>query len=422
MVPKWFILTDPPDVDISLEKWQELGYHRARMLESIATGTNEAIADSISRASRTPIGKLSYQDSFKGHLLLRLAASTSKKLKSWLVETEGDVFDYEFLHEHDLGMKRAVLKEIFGYKHVKTIADLVQKEDIKFGSDLEKAYQGSDRGKEFIAVYFSQVEKMLSWRRMIEIHKGWLIARPHEFRGDLKRKFEKKLETVIDEACDLIEEDSEVEKLVLSFANQLEEHVQLRSKFSMPELEGKILHAKLDLVPPCMRLLTSSLEKTGYLTHFERLQLGIFLKRVGMTVDEQMHFWYSKSVDNVGLDFEIFVRKRGYQIKHLYGLIGGGIDYGVPKCRTIARGYFCPFTHLSPEELSQILEDGLPGSQPIDEREINKIMNAYLDHKQGYACGRLFSAIYRREGPKWINHPLQWVKNALEKEKEFANT
>ncbi|MFX0115064.1 MAG: hypothetical protein ACFFB3_11000 [Candidatus Hodarchaeota archaeon] len=418
MIPHWYILAEPPDVDLDLAQWRRLGNHRRQMLEEVSSGVENAISKYISRTSPLPLGKFSYEDSFKGHLLLKLAAATSEKLKSWLIETEGDVFDYEFTHETDIDKKREILRDILGSENVRTLVDFIEDYDVRLGDTLDHALQGSDRGREFICVHHTQASEMLSWRRMVEMHKGWLIARPHEFKGVLKRRFEEKLEIEIEESKDrleeLSEESPEVERLILSFAEELEEHVQLRSKYALPELEGLALQTKVDLFPPCMRILIGKVEKTGYLTHFERLELGFFLKRVGMSIDEQLRFWYEKSVDNVGLTYDEFVRKKGYQIRHIYGLVGGGKDYEVPKCRTLARGYFCPFVHLSPEILDQLLEDGLPGAVGLTGYEIDSILRFVMNDRQLDACGQTFAVLYGFEGMKKIFHPLQWVKDVLE--------
>jgi len=233
------------------------------------------------------------------------------------------------------------------------------------------------------------------------------------FRPTLKRRFEEKLEVEIENAQDFLKPNPEVEKLAHSFAEDLEQHVQLRSRFSFPEFEGKELFSQIEIFPPCMRILKTNIERTGYLTHFERLQLGFYLKRMGMNIDEQLRFWFEKSVDNVGLVYEEFLREHRYQIRHIYGLEGGRKDYDVPSCRSIARGYFCPFVHLSPENLSQLLREGLPGAKGLNERIIAFILKCVLNRRQKEACSRTFAAIYQRQGPKWVNHPLQWVQEAL---------
>ncbi|MFQ5979513.1 MAG: hypothetical protein ACE5OZ_15405 [Candidatus Heimdallarchaeota archaeon] len=418
MLPQWYVLADPPDTDLDLAQWRRLGDHRRQMLEEVSSGVDDAVSKYISRTADIPIGKVSYEDSFKGHFLLRLLASTSEKLRSWLVETEGDIFDYEFTHEGNLDKKRQILKDVFGSAHVKTLAEFAEKFDTKLGYTLDNALKGRSRGREFICVHYTQASEMLSWRRIVEMHKSWLIARPHEFKGALKRRFEENLERSIDNSKALLDEirdtAPEVERLVLSFAEELEEHVQLRSKFALPELEGLTLQTEVELFPPCMRIIIAKLETAGYLTHFERLEIGFFLKRVGMSVEEQLKFWYEKSVDNVGLSFDEFVRRRGYQIRHLYGIVGGGKDYNVPKCRTIARGYFCPFAHLPPETLEQTLEEGLPGASGLAPMEVDAILRLVMNHRQLEACGRTFTALYGAQGSKKIFHPLQWVKDALE--------
>ena len=45
---------------------------------------------------------------------------------------------------------------------------------------------------------------------------------------------------------------------------------------------------------PCMRNLHESLRKEHHLRHFGRLQYGLFLKSIGITLDQALEFWRSE--------------------------------------------------------------------------------------------------------------------------------
>lgn len=80
---------------------------------------------------------------------------------------------------------------------------------------------------------------------------------------------------------------------------------------------------RIDCYPPCIYELLTNLQSKGHLAHMENWQLGTFLKKVGMSIEEQKQFWYKNSIDNVGQSYEEFEKKVGYQIEHIYGLAGG---------------------------------------------------------------------------------------------------
>lgn len=71
--------------------------------------------------------------------------------------------------------------------------------------------------------------------------------------------------------------------------------------------------------PPCMRHLYDALESTKHLKHTGRLQLGLFLKGVGLGLEEALVFW-RRAFSNLGDDA---FQKKGYpyNIRYFYSLL-----------------------------------------------------------------------------------------------------
>jgi DNA primase large subunit len=137
-----------------------------------------------------------------------------------------------------------------------------------------------------------------------------------------------------------------------------------------------------------------------------------------MSVEEQMQYWFEKSVDNVGISFTEFQRTSGYQIRHLYGLEGGKKDYEVPKCSTIATSYFCPFVHLAPALLIKFLSTNYltqKKSRVPSEKQLEKIVTQSANNPTE-ACTSYFPLIYGKPSYRKIVHPLQWARVAMKLE------
>lgn len=69
--------------------------------------------------------------------------------------------------------------------------------------------------------------------------------------------------------------------------------------------------------PPCMKNLHSALIKNSHLKHWGRLQLGLYLKGMGLSVEESTTFWrqkFSKKTDG-----DKFEKQYAYNIRHMYG-------------------------------------------------------------------------------------------------------
>mmetsp|Transcript_7948 Transcript_7948/g.13341 ORF Transcript_7948/g.13341 Transcript_7948/m.13341 type:complete len:114 (+) Transcript_7948:974-1315(+) len=82
--------------------------------------------------------------------------------------------------------------------------------------------------------------------------------------------------------------------------------------------------------PPCMKALMIQLKNHHHLKHFGRLQLGLFLKGLGFTVDEALQFWRSEFTKKI--DGEKFERNYAYNIRHMYGQEGKRNDYKPWSC------------------------------------------------------------------------------------------
>jgi DNA primase large subunit len=94
--------------------------------------------------------------------------------------------------------------------------------------------------------------------------------------------------------------------------------------------------------PPCMAHLYHTLRSRHRLTHEARRQLTLFLKGVGMPVEEAINFWcteYSQPVSKCGSgcwhSWQKDAHRYGYSIRHMYGLEGGRYSYVVSSCRAI---------------------------------------------------------------------------------------
>lgn len=79
--------------------------------------------------------------------------------------------------------------------------------------------------------------------------------------------------------------------------------------------------------PPCMRILHTNLLSKGHLKHFGRLQLALFLKGIGLTVEENLSYWK--------VHFQKFDSSLLYNIRHIYGQEGKKRPYEPWTCDKI---------------------------------------------------------------------------------------
>lgn len=374
-LPNWYQFADPGDTQIDVDQWRD---YAARRLNRFTQKEKWTVSDTswmdgeASKLSDDAIEEIG------GHLLLRIAASQDPRAETWIVEEEGDLFEYRY-GKAGFDDRLLVARDLMGEGSVLTVEEL----ELKWNGDPRKREalrrlhimkRKQPHGKrqklirargsselDVLAVHFSQIPQLVSKRSVLLAH-GWGISEFRTFKGALKRKFEQKLRDAIRASRKLAEEWPKIKAIAADIAKVSKELARTGSSgLTGVELSlgGKTITEVHDILPPCVRHMISILMEKGHLNHVERIQLGLFLKRVGMSVDDQIQFWYHIAVDNVGVSLPEFTKKIGYQIKHLYGLVGAKIDYEPPKCKTCIDGYYCHFAHADWPSIDEDLNSNM---------------------------------------------------------------
>ena len=118
--------------------------------------------------------------------------------------------------------------------------------------------------------------------------------------------------------------------------------------------------------PACMSHLHRSLRRDAHLKHFGRLQYTLFLKGIGLGLEEALVFWrqgFNKITDDQ------FNKEYKYNVRHSYGDVGGdanrrGGGYGSFSCQKIltehppgsGEAHGCPYRHFNQENLSTLVQ------------------------------------------------------------------
>lgn len=93
-------------------------------------------------------------------------------------------------------------------------------------------------------------------------------------------------------------------------------------------LTAKMVDYEKEFFPPCMSHLLSVLRNNHRLSYAWRYRFSLFLKDIGLSVDESIEFWrteYSKSCSaqaSCKHSWKENQRKYRYSIRHMYGLEG----------------------------------------------------------------------------------------------------
>ncbi len=146
----------------------------------------------------------------------------------------------------------------------------------------------------------------------------------------------------------------EVETLSRSFNNVQTENINFKEVDSYAERA----------FPLCMQMLHKQLTNEGHLKHWGRLQYGLFLKGIGLSLDESLNFWRNKFSKKI--PFDKFDKEYSYNIRHSYGKEGKRNDYIPYSCNKIqvnipapASGDYhgCPFKIFSEDKMRHFLQN-----------------------------------------------------------------
>jgi DNA primase large subunit len=200
------------------------------------------------------------------------------------------------------------------------------------------------------------------------LHKGYVYVSKAEisqlvetyFKENLIKKMNQIMKSIDKILCDsrinhLVKQfqaNREIETLSKQFANKIS-----NDTISMSDIENSVEKS----MPICMQMLHKALTSTGHLKHIGRMQYGLFLKGIGLSLDESMEFWKNKFLKSMPLDK--FEKNYAYNIRHNYGKEGNRVNYTPYSCNKIqnlpppsnTEYHGCPFKDFSDEKLRSLL-------------------------------------------------------------------
>lgn len=155
--------------------------------------------------------------------------------------------------------------------------------------------------------------------------------------------------------------------------------------------------------PLCMRNLHMNLRKNNHLKHYGRLQYTLFLKGLGLSLEDCLIFW-RKSFKLMTDDQ--FNKEHRYNVRHAYGDVGGdanrrGKGYTPYSCQKLLSeappgpGQFhgCPYKSYSADNLGALLQ-----AVGVNDRGLLKEVRDDCG-KQRYhiACNKVFEWSHKGE-------------------------
>lgn len=171
--------------------------------------------------------------------------------------------------------------------------------------------------------------------------------------------------------------------------------------------------------PLCMRQLHMSLRKNSHLKHYGRLQYTLFLKGIGLTLEDCLIFW-RQAFKNITDDH--FNKEYRYNVRHAYGEVGGdasrrGRGYTPFSCQKIltehppgsGENHGCPYRHFNVDNLTSLLQ-----TTGVTDREVLRGVKEDVEKKRFHiACNRVFDWAHKQD-IKRVKEEGSWPASELD--------
>lgn len=337
--------------------------------------------------------KTDRQKDYYSHFILRLCFSRSKELRDKFIKNETILFKIRFnqltTKEQQSFIKTLNLPWEFISPEEKTIhsTNLFKAISPSLQFQLQLNDEPSRKqffdNEQFIKLPFEHVLDLVS-HRSIFLNKGFAYIPQFQQLQLLLNEYSTHLQNSLLATAHAFPSLDEDDRLLPILAHlSTNSNVSYNPEFeSSSDITATSLYSKKinGNFPLCGSQLMDGLTQTHHLKYIARQQFTLFLKGIGLSLDQALEFWQQEFTRGGGMSSDKFQKEYSYNIRHSYGKEGARINYKPWDCKTIlskprpAKGEFhgCPYRDLNPEVLTMKLKNmGLGDRDVMDVVEIS---------------------------------------------------
>lgn len=367
------------------------------------------------------------------HFILRLAYSRTAALRKWFVEKEEMLFRHRFnsvgrearsagmgglqpISEQEFETLAAELRAVFAWRDVASHGHATE--------EHEKQYF-KDEPEQWTHVYkvpFEQVADLVRYRRVF-LRGGCAYLVSSDAASLAATAFRERLTRGLLVCSDHYHENigNEEDERLAPLLFGLPMFDQCAALGPVTALALKDLPAAMTASAPlCMRRSFGVLKTQHHLKHGGRWQLGMFLKGIGVRMDDAVAFWKTEFMKG-GTTAEAFDKEHTYNFKHQYGQAGSRNDYRAQSCRkviaagpdsTCATG--CPFKTCASNELKSMLQQ-----MHVPLTVVTQAVSDAGNKNYQLACSKVYRGLHGKElVAQVVTHPNQYFEESRRHYKE----
>ncbi|CAC9438656.1 putative DNA primase large subunit [Leishmania infantum JPCM5] len=293
------------------------------------------------------------EEDVTSHLLCRFAFCMSERWRDWLVRTERVLLTARIKMEMakrpvtflvDLmkrnGLPCAPLTD-------KQLADPMLQEYLEYRRvKAESARESEGRAENYYAVPLSLATRLIKKRYVLcragqtilfrdqvqEVFLTVFCARLNRglHNAYLARVKQQALEEETTKSTVMAMLDAFLQQFISDPVDTLQEGVAGSVK------AGDVQRLAQAHFPPCMRAIDWHLRREGHLKHHGRFMYGLFLKSIGLSLEDSLELFATLMKVKGGGSVEAFAKTAyGYNVRHNYGMEGKKMSYSSASCATI---------------------------------------------------------------------------------------
>jgi DNA primase large subunit len=351
--------------------------------------------------------KLNSIEDNASHFLLITAAALNQDFKQWLVSVEMELFKQRMKYG-DIRNHQVLLDgQNFNKKKLEELIQENPSHEQWFKNNFPPEVNKD-------SVIFNEVPIEIGYSQLSKkkffVQNGYIYIPEKVMQNVYLSVFRDFLEqhiSIISDCLPNILKDARIKELletIVSTRHASNYQVQFKNnaKINMSNID----YYSQKCYPPCMRHLHSLLRAQHKLMHYGRLMYILFLKGIGVSLEDAMYLWRSEFTKV--MDSNKFEREYAYNVRHGYGKEGKKADYSPWSCDkiikfedTASEPHGCPFKIYNAEGLIKFIDD-----YKLTQEEMREIMDAKGKKCYQICCLRLWEFTHKGQiGDNIGNHP-----------------
>lgn len=371
------------------------------------------------------------------HFLVRLALCKTHEHRTWLLATECDLFSTRLDGTGAEFALRAIEKA-----NGPVVKPIPPKDLESIRAELDAVARGPNRqkgdaGTRYYKVPFEEVPALVRHRK-VYLRDGVAYVPESNVLDIVLAQFRSKLNQgmmMANKAIGLADGDRRMRPILESirqhFAAEDDSKKAFDASQSIDNISISQLNESIVAMPLCMTNMMQKLRSTHHLRYAARLQLGVFLKGCGLTMDESISFWKTE-FGKGDISSDKFEKNYAYNIRHQYGKEGKRRNLQPFACMRVINDRpgpgehnGCPYREFQDSRLKQALRGA-----GVDPNAVKPIVAKAAEGNFQLACGMCFSAsqpgphgLSESGLPEYIpNHPNEYFIEARRRRIQPADT